>query len=201
MKQCKTCKVDKELDQFFNSKGNAGGKVPNCKICCKLKVNRKAGNAASKKYRDSNPNKRYELDKKYRKENPEKIKALRNRRLNERYREDPVYRLQTILRQQVVDYIKYNKVERTAELIGYTAEDFIARHGLGKDGDDLDHKIPKSWFKDDTPISVVWHIDNLHWLAGQDNRSKHNRYMTQVDPSYLQLAILHIKDEYLTFIK
>lgn len=200
MKQCKTCGELKPLDEYSDSKRNAGGKRPNCKVCAKLAVNKEAQNAASKRYRDRYPEKRLERDKKYRAENSGKLKAARNNYLDKRYKTDPVYRLQTILRQQIVDYIKYKKNERTVDLLGYTAEDFINRYGKGEVNDHIDHKIPKSWFKEDAPISVVWHMDNLHWLPIKENSSKGNRYMTPVSEKYLQIAMPHILESYLPYL-
>lgn len=200
MKQCKTCGELKTLDEYSNSKRNAGGKRPNCKTCTKLSVNKKAQNAASKRYRDRHPEKRLERNRIYREKYPEKMKALRNRRLNERYREDPIYRLQTILRQQIVDYIKYKKNERTAQLLGYTAQDFINRYGEGSTGQHIDHKIPKSWFKEDAPINVVWHLDNLQWLDGVENDLKGNRYADPISESYLQIALPHIKESFKDYL-
>jgi hypothetical protein len=201
MKQCKMCGELKPLSEYFNSKRNAGGKKPNCKTCTKATVNKENQNAASKRYRDRFPKKRLERDKKYRVENPEKMKSMRNDYLKERYKADPIYRLQTILRQQIVDYIKYKKNERTAQLLGYTAEDFIARHGEGSLSDHIDHKIPKSWFKEDAPIHIVWHLDNLQWLDGTENDSKGNRFMHNVGDEYLTQTLPHIKEEYIPFVK
>jgi hypothetical protein len=196
MKQCKTCGELKSLDEYTNSKNNAGGKKPNCKACSKASVNKKIQNAASKRYRDRYPEKRLKQNKIYRDKNREKMSKINTDYSNMRYRTDSVYRLQTILRQQIVDYLKHKKNERTSQLLGYTAQDFINCYGEGAPGQHIDHKIPKSWFKDDAPINVVWHIDNLHWLAKEENSSKYNRYMHSVSESYLQIALPHIKDNF-----
>jgi len=201
MKVCKTCKQDKPLEEYYSGKSNKGGKNPNCKACVKVKVSREVQNVASKRYRDRHPEKRLERDRKYRAENPEKIKTMRNDYLNERYKTDPIYRLQTILRQQIIDYIRYKKSERTAQLLGYTAEDFLSCHGEGTPNDHIDHKIPRSWFREDTPVNIVWHLDNLHWLDGIENDSKGNRYMHVVSETYLKIALPHIKEEFLSFVK
>ena len=200
MKQCKTCKTDKELDQFSNSKRNAGGKLPNCKLCCKLKVNKEATNAASKRYRDNNPSKRYERDKKYRKENVDKVKIKRRLYLNERYKTDPTYRIQAILRQQVVDYIKYKKSERTSQLLGYTAEDFINIYGIGGSHEQLDHRIPQSWFKLNTPVHIVWDLNNLQWIDTEENQIKGNRFAHPVSEKYLQIVMPYILESYLPYL-
>ena len=196
MKQCKTCGELKSLDQYSNSKKNAGGKRPHCKSCAKTLVNKDSTKAASKRYRDRYPEKRLEQNRKYREQNPEKMRKINTNYSNMRYRTDSVYRLQTILRQQIVDYIKYKKSERTSQLLGYTAEDFIARYGEGGPNQHIDHKIPKSWFRDDTPINIVWSLDNLQWLTVEENCSKHNNHMTPVTEDYLQTALQYIREEY-----
>ena len=201
MKQCKMCGELKPIDQYSNSKRNAGGKRPNCKSCTKTMVNKDAAKAASKRYRDRYPEKRLEQNRRYRAENPDRMRKINTDYSNMRYRTDPIYRLQTIFRQQIVDYIKYKKSERTAQLLGYTAEDFINRCGEGSVDQHIDHKIPKSWFINETPISVVWHLDNLQWLEGRENDSKGNRYMTPVSEEYLQLALPFIKEEFAFKIK
>lgn len=200
MKQCKTCTEFKPLEQFSNGKNNAGGKVPHCKTCVKANLNKQGQNIRSKRYRDKHPEKRLELNRRYREQNPEKMRKIHTDYGKKRYSTDPVYRLQTILRQQIVDYIKYKKNERTAELLGYTAEDFINRYGTGQVNDHVDHKIPKSWFKENTPINIVWHMDNLHWLPIKENFSKGNRYMTPVSEKYLQIAMPHILESYLPYL-
>ena len=165
------------------------------------KKNKEVINACSKRYRDSHPGKRLERDRKYREENREKVRKINTDYGNMRYRTDSIYRLQTILRQQIVDYIKYKKNERTAQLLGYTAQDFINRYGEGLTGQHIDHKIPKSWFKEDAPINVVWHLDNLQWLDGVENDSKGNRYAHPVSESYLQQVLPYIKEEFAGFVK
>jgi 5-methylcytosine-specific restriction endonuclease McrA len=200
MKACKSCKQDKPLTEYYSGKGYRGGKNPNCKECMKLNVNKENQNAAAKRYRDRYPERRLERDKKYRLENAQKVKAARNQYLEKKYSSDPTYRLQTILRQQIVDYIKHRKGERTAQLLGYTAQDFINHHGEGLANQHIDHKIPKSWFKDDAPVSVVWHIDNLQWLSQESNNSKYNKYADRVPESYLQIALPHILEFRLPYL-
>lgn len=201
MRTCKTCKQDKPLTEYFSGKGYRGGKNPNCKVCMKDKVNKQNQNAAAKRYRDRYPEKRLERNRRYREENPEKMRKINTDYGNMRYRTDSVYRLQAILRQQIVDYIKYKKNERTAQLLGYTAQDFINRYGEGSIGQHIDHKIPKSWFEEDAPINVVWHLDNLQWLDGVENDSKGNRYAHSVPESYLQQALPYIREEFAGFVK
>ena len=199
-KQCKTCKQEKLLEDYYNSKGNKGGKVPNCKSCMRVGVNPENVKAASKRYRDRHPEKRLERDRRYRKENPEKIKEARRAYQNEKYKSDPIYRTQRKLRSQLIEYLRHNKNELTAKLLKYTTEDFLSYHGEGNEDDHIDHKIPSSWFRDDAEVSLVWHLDNLQWLPAIENQSKSNRYMTPVSESYLRKALPFIKEEYISNI-
>ena len=197
MKQCKTCGQLKPLNEYANSKRNAGGKRPNCKACIRASVNKEAQNAAAKRYRDRYPERRLERDKAYRQQNQESIKVARNRYLKDKYEKDPAYRLQALLRQQIVDYIKYKKSDRTALILGYTADDFTARYGEGGPKDHIDHRIPKSWFKEKTPIDIIWHLDNLQWLSATENNIKYNKAMSPVTEEYWKLALPHLKDIYI----
>ena len=201
MKTCKICKEEKPLEEYYNGKNYKGGKQPRCKICMQKSVKKDIQNAASKRYRDRYPEKRLERNRKYREENPERMRKIHTDYGNMRYRTDPIYRLQSILRQQIVDYIKHKKNERTAHILGYTAKDFITRYGEGTTTDHIDHKIPKSWFKEDAPVNVVWHLDNLHWLDGVENDSKGNRYAHIVSENYLQQALPYVKEEFISFLK
>lgn len=200
-KQCKTCGETKNTSEFFKGKGNVGGLVPNCKDCMKSKINKKATNKASKKYRDNNLEKRSEYNKSYFRKNKESRMKHHLVYLKDRYKNDPIYRMQSILRQQIVDYLKYKKNDRTSQLLGYTIEDFISTHGVGGENKQLDHKIPQSWFKPDTPIHIVWDLDNLQWLDAMDNLAKSNRFAHPVSERYLQLIIPYIETIYIHDIR
>lgn len=61
----------------------------------------------------------------------------------------------------------------------------------------IDHKIPLSWFKIETPIHIVNNLSNLHPLSAFDNISKLNRFNHKVDKKYWDDCKEFIKEEYL----
>jgi hypothetical protein len=68
---------------------------------------------------------------------------------------------------------------------------------LFEDGFHVDHKIPITWFFEDTPIYIINHLDNLQLLPSIDNLSKLNRYCHIVSNDFLQLAKNYINPKYL----
>jgi hypothetical protein len=213
MKQCCTCKELVSLDNFYKSSNSKDGLQRQCKKCKKAFEKPELMVARSKKYRNNNLEKSKDASKVWRINNPKyytkyydnnKKKWLERtaKYTANKYKTDPLFRIQRILSVQLWSYLSgKDKNERTMQLIGYTAEELIIQLGERKSGFDLDHKIPITWFKEDTPVKVVWHLDNLQWIDVKENRAKGNRSAHPVSENYLQLAIPHIKEEYLTFIK
>jgi hypothetical protein len=82
------------------------------------------------------------------------------------------------------------------KLIGYTPQDFVDRLGERKPGFDIDHKIPITWFNEEAPLSIIWHLDNLQWIETKQNRAKGNRRMHPVTEEYWNVALPYLKDIY-----
>lgn len=213
MKQCCTCKIQKPFEEFFKSKKATDGIERQCKICKKNSNKPEANRIRCKNYRERNPKKSVDSSKAWRNKNQKysleyyynnkKAWIDRNARyIKNKYNTDAHYRVQKILSSQIWSFLNgKTKSNRTMKLIGYTAQDFVQMIGLGSDSEQIDHKIPITWFKKDTPLSVIWDLANLQWIDVKENQSKGNRFAHPVSKEYLQLVILHIKDEYLTFIK
>ena len=64
----------------------------------------------------------------------------------------------------------------------------------------IDHKIPLTWFKHDTPIHIINDLRNLQPLFKHDNISKLNRYSDPVDVGYFSLAKEHLVPEVINMI-
>ena len=213
MKQCCSCKDTISLDNFYKSSSSKDGLQRQCKKCKKACEKPELGVARSKKYRSNNLEKSKDVSKAWRINNPKyyikyycdnKEKWLKRtaKYVATKYKTDPLFRIQRILSTQVWSYLSgKDKSQRTMQLIGYTAEELVIRLGERQPGFDLDHKIPVTWFKENTPLNLIWDLNNLQWIDTKKNQSKGNRFPHPVPKEYLQLAILHIKDEYLTFIK
>jgi hypothetical protein len=213
MKYCCTCKIQKPFEEFFKSKKATDGIERQCKICKKNSNKPEANRIRCKNYRERNPEKSVDSSKAWRNKNQKysleyyynnkKAWIDRNARyIKNKYNTDANYRVQKILSSQIWSFLNgKTKSNRTMELLGYTAQDFVQMIGLGSDSEQIDHKIPVTWFKKDTPLNIIWDLANLQWIDIKENQSKGNRFAHPVSKEYLQLAILHIKDEYLTFIK
>ena len=64
------------------------------------------------------------------------------------------------------------------QLVGYDAQTLIDHMdylGMEWGVDDIDHKVPVSWFKKGTPINIINDLRNLRPLKPNKNRSKGNR--------------------------
>lgn len=141
------------------------------------------------------------LCKEHRLKNKEKINA----RQKERYHTDENYRLKKIMKAQLHAMLNGRvKAGRTSEVLGFTSEQLFKRledeitvykmYGIKYE---LDHKIPYQWFKDDTPISISSHLDNLQMLEAGENLNKNWFYPSPVPTSYLELIRDYIRPEFL----
>lgn len=94
------------------------------------------------------------------------------------------------------------KIGSSLSYLTYTKEEFLAKFPEIGVSMHLDHKIPISWFKPETPISVIFHLDNLQLLSEEDNLKKNNLYHHPVTEEFLLLCRPFIREEYLNkFIK
>jgi hypothetical protein len=215
MKLCCTCKEQKEFRDFYKSTKSVDGYQRQCKAC-KRKSNKSEHNKQRcKKYRENNPDKSKKSSENWRLKNPkygieyyhsfedkQKFYDRGARYIRERYNKDATYRTYKKIHSQVCSFLKGKiKNTNTSQLLQYSMDDFIKKYGSGSLGCDIDHKIPITWFNEDTPISIIWHLDNLQWLDSKQNKTKGNRYADAVVESYLQMALPYIKEEFIAFLK
>ena len=78
-------------------------------------------------------------------------------------------------------------------ILGYNVDDFIKKVGSPKKNEDIDHKIPISWFKKETPISIIWNLENLQIIDSSINRSKSNHHYHPITENYKE-TIKEMKD-------
>lgn len=216
MKKCCTCKVVKDFTEFYKQKNQKDGHGRQCKRCKKESVNVEKRKERLKRFRVNNPEKSKESSEGWRERNKdyhkdyyqknkkdllEKQRDYNREYKNKKYQTDEVFRTLCKIRVQVGTYLKgKTKNKQTQDLLGYSVKDFLNVHGPGAVNQDLDHKIPMSWFKHTAPPSIVWHLDNLQWLHLSENRIKSNHHMTPVNESYLKKALPFIKEEYISSI-
>jgi len=94
---------------------------------------------------------------------------------------------------------KRDKTSSTKTLLGYSAQELkehLDKLGMNWKTDHIDHKIPITWFKPETPCYVVNDLRNLQPLEESINKTKLNFFMTPVSLEYLNIAKEWIKEEY-----
>ena len=88
----------------------------------------------------------------------------------------------------------------TEVLLGYSAEqlkEHLNKQGMNWGEHHIDHKIPVTWFKPETPPHIVNDLRNLQPLSPEENRSKLNRFGSPIDSSYIHVIKNWIKKEYI----
>ena len=93
-----------------------------------------------------------------------------------------------------------DKDDKTIVLLGYSPQE-LKKHletlSLEWVNYEIDHKIPITWFEENTPVSVVNDFRNLQLLSKSENNKKRNFWMSDVDDVYLNEVKQYIKKEYL----
>jgi hypothetical protein len=221
MKKCIECKIEKSLTEY-NSNKNLKDKLNNrCKECCSKRnkerylkkkesikehsalyySNNKQSILAKLKEKPSYHKQNPTYYKEYREQNREKynlyLKTYQSKTQKEKYHSNNQFRLQKILSNQVRSFLKGKKNQVTETLLGYTYKTFITQIGTPQSNQHIDHKIPLSWFKENTPISIIWHLDNLQLTSKEYNKSKLNRFADSTTNEYLNLVKPYIKIQYL----
>lgn len=195
LKKCRKCKEHKELDCFSKSKKENDGHYYYCKSCNKIYRNNNSKtikekrlvrrieiNSYSKEYDRLNKEKR----KQYNLVNKEKRKLYRK----ERYKNDLVFRITSIVRSMIYKSIKdnnYKKSKYTKEILGCSFEEFKfyleskfeswmnwenqgQYNGELNYGWDIDHIVPLSSVNSEEGILKLNHFSNLQPLCSKVNR-------------------------------
>lgn len=184
MKQCKKCKLNLPLDEFYNAKGGKMGKRGSCINCDKI-YNK---NYSIKRVRNIESEKI--STKKYYLSNKQKIQNYRAKYKKQRYKIDPLFRIRTNLSCRINRALKgRSKSQKTLDLIGCTLE-FLKQYLESKFqpgmtwenytfyGWHVDHIKPCSLFDltDPEQQKICFHYTNLQPLWCIENLSKNNKY-------------------------
>jgi hypothetical protein len=220
MKICCECSIEKNENQFSKNKNTKDGFNNRCKVCCslrnkkryelkkediKVKCNQYYFNNKEtiKKKQIGKPNsyqKNKEWHLNYREQNKEKyLKYIKEyQKINQpiKYATDPIYKTKKLIGNQIRNFLKGQKNKKTEILLGYTYQEFIEKIGIPKSGEHIDHKIPISWFKNNTPPHIVWNLENLHITTQKYNQSKLNKFHDFINQIYFNQIKNHIKEEY-----
>jgi hypothetical protein len=207
MKKCSKCQIEKPLDKFYKNKSTKEGYDWYCKLCIKLnpkRIEKSKQYQLNNKEKITNYGKQYyidnklyfqEYDKKYNKENQIKILEY-----NKKYNKlNPhLCRWRGLLK----DFLKSKNIKKhtsTYDLLKYTPQELkehLENQGMNWNKHQIDHKIPITWFKPETPPYIVNDLRNLQPLNEKENKSKNNRYSHPIPEDYLCLIKEWVKEEY-----
>jgi len=207
-KICRDCQNELPLVKYNKNKNKKDGLHIICKKCSSIR-NKVRYNSQKNKIKQQ-CNKYYHLNKdvikpklkEYR--NKEEVKEKQSLYLKEyrtknylklrkyskeysfnRRKNDIEYKSIRNLRSQLGNFfngkIKNNSSEN---LLGYSYKDFIKKMGVINKGQELDHKVPISWFKSTTPINLIWNFENLQVVSINYNRTKKNTFADSINYKY-----------------
>lgn len=143
----------------------------------------------AKKWKEENIEKFYECNKEWSKNNPDRVKQSQIK-----YKQNnPHYKIRNLfhnLKKQ--NYQNITKPEFT--LIKKHIENQFNEY-MNWGNIEIDHKIPISWFKKETPDNLINDLRNLHPLLKEDNRKKAASYCSVISFEYFYDIKTYIKEE------
>jgi hypothetical protein len=146
----------------------------------------------SQKWNSENKNKKSEYMKQYREENVDNRRKYDTKRRSE-------YPHLSRWRSLLTRSKNGIKSKSTQELLGYSAEhlkEYLDKQGMDWNKHHIDHKIPLSWFKKETPPHIINDLRNLQPSLPEENKSKSNTFGDSVPSSYIYNIEQHIKNKY-----
>lgn len=121
-----------------------------------------------------------------------------------------------ILRNQIKNIkllLNTDKTQTFIEELKYTPDDF--RHHIESQFKDnmtwsnignknenwnIDHKIPITWFNQNTPFHIVNHLFNLQPIWRDENLSKSNKHCSLISKEYYEICKQYIKENKLKYV-
>jgi hypothetical protein len=208
MKKCNECKKVKPFSEFGIESRAVNGYKPRCKKCTNSYYNsvyktKIAENKAkrSKVYYQENRKLIIEKRMEYYHANKDKIIKQHKQYIRQRKIQYPYLRTLSSFRTLVKKMMK-DRNYSTFKYLEYTFDDLLNQlGGHPSHSEDIDHKIPISWFIPETELKLIFNLENLQILDSRDNRVKGNRFAHSVSKTYFDKIINHIKPKYLNRIE
>ncbi len=188
---CRDCKQIKSLYDFACAKKNPIGYTTLCKMCANL---------YNQKRRKDDP--AYKTDHNKWKSAYRKTIAGRKsyEKQYQRRKENPHSEKMRDLLWKTLKRKGSKKSSRSEIMLGYTSKQFKEKFPVINKGYHIDHKIPVSWFKNETPAFIIDHLENLQLLPAGINCSKADHYADSISQAFLQECLPWIKENYINLI-
>jgi hypothetical protein len=198
-KTCLECKESKSFDDFQKNKNGKHGLHSKCKTCLNKKTKEWRNNNPSyfSQWKNDNSSYHHEWYEKNKEDVKSKVKSYQqsipdyySKRSKEYRKKYPhIYKWRSILDNTLSKQNK-TKNDTTHNLLGYSHQqlkEHLENQNIDWNNDQVDHKIPVSWFKPETPVSIVNDLRNLQPLSKEKNQSKGNKYADKVSLDYFQI--------------
>lgn len=160
--------------------------------------NKKQINDYSKNHYNENKSYYKEKTYKWKENNPDKWREINKRNMkNSRLQKPHIHRWRYLLK-NTIQKSNLNKETETSLLLGYSPSEFKNfMESLDPNwmNYEIDHKIPLSWFKDNTPPNIPNNLQNLQLMDKSSNSSKRNFFMNKVSDQYWEESKKYIKEE------
>jgi hypothetical protein len=191
MKTCNKCKIQKQLSEFYKDKKSPDGIDYRCKQC-------------RADYFQQNKSTYRKRTTEWKKNNIERWRQQDSLRQKKRRQEKPHLRRWAVLLERTLRKLNQSKESTTQELLRYSAID-LKQHldiqGMNWGKDDIDHKVPMTWFIETTPPHIVNDLRNLQPLNSITNKNKSNSFSDEIEYNYYLLILNWIRSEYKTKLK
>lgn len=190
MKTCKSCNMQKSLDEYHIDKKSKDGHKSDCKDCTKVrnqkwkKNNPEKVKENKKIYYSNNSEKIRQNFKLWRKENKEKINFKRRKHIKLKRQTDPLFKLKQTVSSRTTMAFKakrWNKNSKTQEILGeewVLVKNHIERKfkkGMSWDNHGewhIDHIIPLASANTEEELIKLCHYTNLQPLWAEENIRK-----------------------------
>jgi hypothetical protein len=177
MKKCNKCNIEKFLNEFCKDKYSPDGLDYKCKTCRKeyFKQNKESYRKRTAKWKENNLDKWREQD------------SIRQKK---RRKEKPYLRKWACLLENTLKRLNKSKENSTQESLKYSAlelKEHLDSLGMIWGYHQIDHKVPVTWFKEDTPPHIVNDLRNLQPLSPEENQIKGNKFNSDISKDYLEL--------------
>jgi hypothetical protein len=197
MKKCTKCDIEKELVKFYKDSQKKDGLTSQCKDCIKDCQQENKNRIIS--YRQNNKDYYRRKSKEYYLLNAESIKKQNTKWNRENYHKYDFKQRWRSLLQTTLKYLNTDKDTTTQNLLGFSARELkehLDKQGMDWNNHHIDHKIPLSWFKKNTPPYIVNDLRNLQPLTEKENKKKLNRFGSPINSSYIPVIKKWLKKEY-----